>query len=86
MTTLRFEIDTDASYDADELEELQNVFTDWFQVVDADADADTADVRIVDASSDDDKKQGIIDDFLKNTTISVSVSLDGEELLQGSVG
>jgi hypothetical protein len=53
MKTLRFEIDTDASYSAAELEELQDSWVSWMTDVDPDADGDTADVKIVQPSNDE---------------------------------
>jgi hypothetical protein len=49
--TLRFEIDTDASYTPAEIEELQEAWVGWMTDVDPDADADTADVKIVQPSN-----------------------------------
>jgi hypothetical protein len=75
MKTLRFEIDTDASYTADEIEELQNSWVSWMTDVDPDADGDTADVRIVKPSTNRDEE---IVKFLDEATITVRLKVDGE--------
>lgn len=47
MATLRFEIDTDANYTADELQEVQDAFTTFLTEIDPDADADTSDAKFL---------------------------------------
>lgn len=51
--TIRFEIDTDASYTPEELESLQDDFVAWITDLDGDSEGDTADVKIVQASDAD---------------------------------
>lgn len=72
MKTLRFEIDTDASYSPEELEELQNNFVDWITDLDGDADGATADVRIARPLTDE-RKREIAAEFLQDAKIQFQV-------------
>lgn len=76
MKTLRFEIDTDASYTPAEIEELQEAWVSWMTDVDPDADADTADVKIVVPSSvPTDEKSEIIEEFLASGNFEADIRI-----------
>lgn len=73
MPTLRFEIETDSSFDADELGELQEQFSDWISELDGSAEVDTADVRIVASAGTAEKT------LLENAGLVGTVTLQAED-------
>jgi len=85
--TLRFEIDTDASYTTDELESLQDDFVAWITDLDGDSDADTVDVKIVRAA-DADIDTEAISNFIKQggeVEYEVKIRLKDSDGVTGTV-
>ncbi len=87
---IRFEIETDANYSAEEKVELLDAFLEFMAETDSDIIDGTEDVKIVSKASvlngDNAKKDEIIQEFLKEASISVSVSRDGEDVFVGTIG
>lgn len=87
---IRFEIETDANYNTEEKLELLDAFLEFMNGIDQEVIDGTEEVKIVSKASvlngDNAKKDEIIQEFLKETSVTVSISRDGEELFVGTVG
>lgn len=87
---IKFEIETDANYTAEEKIELLDAFLDFMARTDSDIIDGTEEVEIVSKAAvlngDNTKKDEIIQEFLKEASITVNVSRDGENLFVGTIG
>lgn len=78
---IKFEIETEANYDEDEMEGLLNSLTDFVSSLDPDVVSGTESVEIVDSnsSSENPSKDEIIRNFLAGADVTVSLNITGED-------
>lgn len=88
---IRFEINTDASYNEAERLDLLDTFADWFAKVDGDVVEGTEDVKIVDAnetSNDAERVRDAATELIAKGTVRINFEIsdnDGEEIFSTKV-
>lgn len=78
---LTLSCETAAPWSEDEKDDLLNAWVKWMVQQDGDVDPDSADIEVVDTATvpdDSAKKAEIIAEFVKNSTIVATVTIDPE--------